>query len=244
MVPDTYCVIERYLKRNSITKRMANPLLLWLILLAIFILMVGVFYKIIRVFVKSLLYALIIFIITGVVFMFFAYLDFQKLVQELDESNYYVLEDGGKIMLGYHENSYNLLSESEIDELNQNKAIFTNPEKFESQFKSKNIFAYSKRALENRNVQSITFLGGKISREEVIAKLYDNNVSLLEREELFSKFVQSFDSQYIFDNYRAGYLKVYPPRLLMKFVDYSPEFMLPMFGFVRYVEEKQNGQTI
>ena len=209
---------------------MANPLTLWFILLVIFVIVVGIFYKIIKAIIKSVLYALVIFLISLIVVLFFVHIDFQKFVKELDGPNYYLLEDeNGQIILGYKENPYGLLRESEIDNIKSFNV---------GEYGVNNIFIHSKQSLEDKDIKDIIFLDEKLTKEKAINKLFDSSLSLTERTELFATIAQDWNSKFFFKNVKNGNIKSYPSRNLLTFVEYSPDLFLPLFGFERVVAEK------
>ncbi len=209
---------------------MANPLTLWFILLVIFVIVVSIFYKIIKALVKSVLYALVIFLISLIVVLFFVHIDFRNFVNELDGPNYYLLEDENRqIILGYKENPYGLLSESKIDDFSDFKA---------EKYGANNIFIHSKQSLQNKDIKEIIFLDEKLSKEQAINKLFDSKLSQTERTELFATISQNWDSEFFFRNVKNGNIKSYPERNLLTFVRYSPDLFLPLFGFERVVQDK------
>ena len=181
---------------------MISPMMLWFIMLIIFVLIVGIFYKIIKVLFKSILYAAVIFLVTLIVVLFFVHIDFKNFVSELDQKNYFLLEDEGELILGYQENPYNTLSKSELESINkkflENDVKELTSDEFENLFGVKNIFIYTEEALENKEINQLIYLEEILEKNQIIARLLDDEKPLVERSELFSSVVQKWDSEFLF----------------------------------------------
>ncbi len=230
---------------------MANPLTLWFILLVIFVIVAGIFYKIIKALVKSILYAFVISLITLIVVLFFVHVDFQKFVKELDGPNFYLLEDEGEnIILGYKENPYEMIPHGDTSSFSSPNIASINAEYGNPGYESKivvgmetfgvsNMFIHSRKSLEDKDFDEVVFLGEKLPKDEAVNKLFNEELSLTERTELFSMIARNWDSRFFFRNLKKGDIESYPGRNILTFVKYSPDFLLPMFGFERIVEEKK-----
>ena len=236
---------------------MANPLTMWFILLVIFVIVAGIFYKIIKALVKSILYAFVISLITLIVVLFFVHIDFQNFVKELDGPNYYLLEDeDGQIFLGYKENPYEIVPRGSASSFFPPSIESINEEYGNPGYGSKvivgietfgvhNMFIHSKKSLQDKDFNEVIFLNEKLSKDEAINRLFNDELSLTERTELFSIIVRNWDSKFFFKNLKNGNIKSHPRRNLLTFVKYSPNFLLPMFGFERVVEENvEEGKVV